>query len=52
MNRGPTTNPIATDTTDVHLARRIGDALHGAFHGELVIKYSPDEYLVRVNWTR
>ena len=43
---------VTVTTTDVHLARRIGDALHAAFHGELAIKYSPDEYRVRVNWTR
>jgi len=44
-------NLIVT-TTDVHLARRIGDALHAAFQGELTVKYSPDEFLVRVNWIR
>lgn len=33
-------------------AARMGDALHAAFDGELVIKYSADEFLVRVNWTR
>jgi len=43
---------ITVTTTDVHLARRIGDALHAAFQGELTVKYSPDEFLVRVNWTR
>jgi hypothetical protein len=43
---------VTVTTTDLHLARRIGDALRGAFHGELVIKYSRDEYLVRVYWTR
>jgi hypothetical protein len=39
-------------TTDIHLARRIGDAVVHAFHGKLDLKYSPDEYLVRVNWSR
>ncbi|MEO8007937.1 MAG: BCAM0308 family protein [Betaproteobacteria bacterium] len=43
---------VTVTTTDVHVARRIGDALRSAFQGELVVKYSPDEYLVRVNWTR
>lgn len=43
---------IAVTTTDVHLARRIGEALHRAYQGQLDIKYSQDEYLVRVNWTR
>ena len=39
-------------TTELHLARRIGDALHHAYQGTLEIKYSPDEYLVRVYWSR
>jgi len=39
-------------TTDLHLARRIGDALHHAYQGNLETKYSPDEYLVRVYWSR
>lgn len=43
---------VTVTTTDVHLARRIGDALHAAFQGELAVKYSPDDFLVRVNWTR
>ena len=43
---------VTVTTTDVHLARRIGDALHAAFHGELTVKYRPDEFLVRVDWRR
>jgi hypothetical protein len=39
-------------TTDLHLARRIGDAVHHAYQGTLDIKYSPNEYLVRVFWQR
>jgi len=39
-------------TTDVHLARRIGEALHHAYQGKLDIKYSQDEYVVRVAWER
>jgi hypothetical protein len=39
-------------TTDLHLARRIGDAVHHAYQGTLDIKYAPDEYLVRVFWKR
>ena len=39
-------------TTDVHLARRIGEALHHAYQGKLDIKYSQDEYVVRVTWER
>ncbi|MFM9972102.1 MAG: BCAM0308 family protein [Burkholderiales bacterium] len=43
---------ITVTTTDVHLARRIGEALHHAHQGTLEIKYSPDQYLVRVDWVR
>jgi NMD protein affecting ribosome stability and mRNA decay len=43
---------IVITTTDVHVARRIGDAVAGAFGGTLSLKYSADEYLVRVDWTR
>lgn len=39
-------------TTDVHLARRVGEALHHAYQGKLDIKYSQDEYVVRVTWQR
>lgn len=43
---------LEASTTDIHLARRIGDALGNAFRGTLEIRYSPDEYRVRVNWSR
>lgn len=43
---------LEVTTTDVHLARRIGDALGSAFRGTLQVRYSPDEYRVRVNWSR
>jgi hypothetical protein len=39
-------------TTDLHLARRIGDAIKHAFHGDLALKYSEDESLVRVYWSK
>lgn len=43
---------ILITTTDIHLARRIGEALHHAYRGDLDVKYSPDEYAVRVSWRR
>ena len=49
MERG---GVITVTTTDVHLARRIGEALHHAYQGKLDIKYSQDEYVVRVTWER
>jgi hypothetical protein len=38
-------------TTDIHLARRIGEAVHHAYQGELEFHYNPDENLLRVHWT-
>jgi hypothetical protein len=43
---------ITITTTDLHLPRRIGEALKHAWKGELDVKFSPDEYLVRVHWRR
>jgi len=39
-------------TTDVHLARDIGEALHSAYKGELAYHYNKDENLLRVHWAR
>jgi NMD protein affecting ribosome stability and mRNA decay len=39
-------------TTDIHLARGIGEAIHDAYQGDLEFHYNPDEYLLRVTWTR
>ncbi|WP_334157102.1 BCAM0308 family protein [Oryzomicrobium sp.] len=38
-------------TTDTHLARRIGEALHRACRGTLDFRYSPGRNLLRVHWT-
>jgi hypothetical protein len=43
---------VRITTMDVHLPRRIGEALKHAWKGELEIKFSSDEYLVRVQWKR
>lgn len=39
-------------TTDVHLARRIGEALAKSFKGRLSLQYAKGEALARVRWTR
>jgi hypothetical protein len=46
--------PAAIDitTTDIHLPRRIGEALRRAHDGDLTIAYSEDAYEVRVDWRR
>jgi len=38
-------------TTDIHLARGIGEALHHAYQGKLEYHYNPEQNLLRVNWT-
>lgn len=43
---------ILVTTTDVHLARGIGDALHHAYHGKLDYHYNPEQTLLRVQWER
>ena len=39
-------------TTDSHLARGIAEALHDAFKGDLKLRYSRDENLLRAIWRR
>lgn len=39
-------------TTDIHLARGIGEALEHAYKGTLDYHYLPDQYLLRVRWER
>ena len=43
---------IEVTTTYEHLARRIGEAVHRAFKGELKLLYSEDEKFIRVHWRR
>jgi NMD protein affecting ribosome stability and mRNA decay len=43
---------VVISTTDLHLPRRIGDALHHAYKGQLDVHYDEEGYFVRVTWTR
>jgi hypothetical protein len=43
---------IAINTTDIHLPRRIGEAMKRAFHGEFNMHFDEHGYFVRVNWQR
>jgi NMD protein affecting ribosome stability and mRNA decay len=43
---------VVINTTDVHLARRIGEATRHAYHGELKIAYEEDGNFARVDWHR
>ena len=43
---------LQVTTTDSHLARGIGQALHDAYKGDLKLRYSRDENLLRATWKR
>jgi hypothetical protein len=43
---------LVITTTDVHLPRRIGTAVHHAFHGDLKLHFDEDDYFIRIDWTR
>ncbi len=42
---------IVIYTTDIHLPRRIGEAVKRAFHGTLAEHFDEGGYFVRVDWT-
>lgn len=41
---------LTITTTDIHLPRRIGEAVERAFHGRLELKYDEEYYFIRVEW--
>lgn len=41
---------IVITTTDIHLPRRIGQAVRRAYHGKLDVHYDPSAYFVRAIW--
>jgi NMD protein affecting ribosome stability and mRNA decay len=43
---------VLITTTDTHLARNIGEAVHAAYKGELEYHYNKEENLLRVQWAR
>ncbi|MGZ5071682.1 MAG: BCAM0308 family protein [Usitatibacter sp.] len=43
---------VIVTTTDGHLARSIGVAIHDAFKGDLDLSFAKDENLVRATWSR
>lgn len=51
MSIAEDTQGIVINTTDIHLPRRIGEAVKRAFHGEIDAHFEEDGYFVRVNWT-
>jgi NMD protein affecting ribosome stability and mRNA decay len=43
---------VLVTTTDTHLARNLGEALHSAYKGDLEYHYNREENLLRVAWRR
>ena len=43
---------VVVTTTDIHLARGIGEAVGHAYQGDLDLQYNTGENLLRVNWKR
>lgn len=43
---------VLITTTDTHLARDIGEAVHAAYKGKLDYHYNKEENLLRVLWAR
>ena len=46
------TDHVLVTTTDIHLARAIGEAVHQAYQGTLDFHYNKAEYLLRMIWMR
>ncbi len=43
---------MSITTTDVHLPRRIGEALERAYRGKFEYHYAPNEHVLRGRWSR
>lgn len=43
---------LIVSTTDIHLPRRIGEALERSFQGKAGFDYDDNSYFVRVHWAR
>lgn len=43
---------LTITTTDIHLPRRIGEAVDGTYHGRLALNYDEGRYFVRVEWSK
>lgn len=52
MSLGKQDGKLLVTTTDIHLARGIGEALEAAYKGDLDYHYNQNQYLLRVHWQR
>jgi hypothetical protein len=41
---------LTITTTDIHLARRLGEAIERTYKGKLDMQYDDSSYFVRVDW--
>jgi len=52
MNASDDSEGMLVETTDFHLCRALGDALHAAYGGDLSYHYEKEGSLLRVHWSR
>jgi NMD protein affecting ribosome stability and mRNA decay len=52
MNTERRQDDIVLTFTDSHLARAVGEALHHAHHGKLVLEYTKQDVMLRATWSR
>jgi len=52
MTIADTPTGVLITTTDLHLARELGEALHHAYQGDLAFHYNEAENRLRVHWQR
>jgi NMD protein affecting ribosome stability and mRNA decay len=52
MAREDTADGLLITTTDAHLARSLGEAVHHAYRGDLDYHYADDDTTLRVHWQR
>jgi hypothetical protein len=52
MAREDTEGGLLITTTDAHLARGLGEAVHHAYRGDLDYHYADDDTTLRVHWHR
>jgi len=45
-----TEDAVVVRTTDIHLPRRIGEAVKRAYHGRLDMHFDDDGYFARIDW--
>jgi ABC-type uncharacterized transport system ATPase subunit len=43
---------VLVTTTEMDLARAIGEAIHNAYHGDFNYRYSDETNILHVHWSR